>query len=371
MRIGIDARGLQEYSRGGYKAGVGRYIFEICKVLDEELPEAIFILYSQKKIELPIDSPRWINKSSSNLLCRLIKPVIWLKFVCPIICRKDKLDIFWGAATFLPILPKKVKKILTVYDLVHKVMPKSMTYAHRMSFNLFFRSDLEIADCIVSISKGTANKLEFYYGITVNEVIYPAADNIFNKKNKKEINHVLDKYKINSEYFLFVGTKEPRKNIKALIKCYLDYYFYYRSKNIKLVIAGGSGWGKSLIDEDIKKCDGIIILGYIDDEDLPYLYSGANIFIYPSIYEGYGIPIVEALKCGTKVVCTDIEEHREAAFGNNILFVNSDSDSLHTGLKSALTMENSVSLISENNTWKKSGHAMANLFRGVYENIPE
>ena len=109
MRIGIDARALQEYSRGGYKAGVGRYIFEICKVLDEELPEATFILYSQNKIELPIGSLRWINKSG-NLLCRLIKPVIWLKIVCSISCRKDKLDIFWGAATFLPILPKKVKK---------------------------------------------------------------------------------------------------------------------------------------------------------------------------------------------------------------------------------------------------------------------
>jgi len=365
VRIGIDARALQEYNKGGYKAGVGRYIFEICKVLDEELPDAIFILYSQKKIELPIVSSRWLNIRSSFFMSKIIKPVLWLKIICPILCRKDKLDIFWGAATFLPSLPKRVKKIITVYDLVHEVMPRSMTLTHKMSFKLFFRHDLKVADYIVSISKGTADKLQFYYGSNANEVIPPAADDIFRKQNKQQTFAVLEKYKINSDYILFVGTMEPRKNIKELIKCFQDNYDYYKLKNIKLVIAGGSGWGQFSIDNNIKNYEDIIKLGYVNDEELPHLYSGAKVFIFPSIYEGYGIPIIEALKCGTKVVCTDIEEHREAAFGQNIIFVKSDSNSLHAGLMSALTTRGTTLLNLPNNTWKQSGHAMANIFKNL------
>lgn len=148
INIGIDGRVFHSS-----KTGIGRYCYELCLQLDKLLPSAKFYVYSSQVIELPVVSERWILRLDSSKTAKFIKPVLWLKFRCGRLCDKDNLDFFWGSASFLPRLKTTVKKLVTVYDLTYKIMPKTMTLSHKLAFNLFFKKDVLAADAVISISK--------------------------------------------------------------------------------------------------------------------------------------------------------------------------------------------------------------------------
>ena len=122
MRVGIDGRSLQGFVQGS-RTGVGRYVYELCRELDHLLPEAHFFVYSATPIEMPVVSPRWTLRLDSAPFAGYLKSVIWLKYRCPHLCQVDNLDVFWGAATFLPKLSKSVRTVMTVYDLTFKIVP--------------------------------------------------------------------------------------------------------------------------------------------------------------------------------------------------------------------------------------------------------
>jgi glycosyltransferase involved in cell wall biosynthesis len=154
-----------------------------------------------------------------------------------------------------------------------------------------------------------------YYHRKTDVIVYPAVNTTFYPRDRAEICRLLEDLLLPEEFFFIVGTVEPRKNLELFIQCYLDFFKENPKKTIPLVISGGQGWNDKAIHkmlEEGKEKGLIFTLGYVKQEFLPVLYSGAKAFFMPSFYEGFGIPILEARKCGCPVICSNDPAMMEA-----------------------------------------------------------
>ena len=359
MNIGIDGRALQ-----GARTGIGRYVYELCIRLDKILPEAIFFVYSPTHIDLPIVSDRWILRVDNSKWAESLKPVLWLKLMCGRICRNDNLDFFWGSATFLPRLNSSVKTVVTVYDLNYKLAPETMGFAHKWAFKLFFKHDIALANVVVSISKGTSKRLLNFIGRAADRVIYPAVNSSFYPQPEYLIESVLKKHKLSQPYLLAVATWEPRKNLEKLILTFLNMKEQGVLPKHNLLLVGGRGWNDQHLSQLLNGQDSVISLGYINDGHLPAIYSGADIFIFPSIYEGFGMPVAEAISCGTVTVTSDTPELREAG-GDEGIYITPDSTGIRDGILIGLSrIKKTKSRIPPMPTWEYEARKLADIFDG-------
>ncbi len=178
---------------------------------------------------------------------------------------------------------------------------------------IFLKGILNKADCIIANSDHTAKDICEVYPKNCKKVkrIYLGANSIYKPTLKSD---VLDKYTIAAPYFLFVGTIEPRKNLLTLLESFR--LFKERNKNgVKLVIAGGVGWKSETFFQALKSHpfkEEIIVTGFANKSDLPALYTNAIALIYPSLYEGFGLPVLEAMNCGTPVIAANNSSLPEA-----------------------------------------------------------
>lgn len=308
LNVGIDGRVLQ-----GNRSGVGRYVFELCQALEDWLPEARFFIYSQQPIEMPIQSDRWISRVDPLRWAKALKPILWLKVRAGALCAQDPLQVFWGTASFLPSLAPQVRTVVTIHDLVFRLAPETMALGNLWANRLFFQSDLRRADVVLANSAGTAARVRQQYGRSTQAIVRPAINAAFSPRSELEVQSCLQQYQIRQPYFLAVATWNPRKNLERLIEAFLlaqaDCF-----PNHCLVIAGERGWKDQAVSSLLQGETGqkVMGLGFVPEPDLPSLYSGATALVYPSLYEGFGIPVVEALACGTPVIASDIPEIREA-----------------------------------------------------------
>lgn len=336
FKIGIDGRPLQ-----GNPTGVGRYVKELAIELNAVFPNSIFFVYSNLDIELPVNSPNWIKRIDDRFYAKSLKPVLWLKYFCGDLCQKDNLDLFWGTATFLPRLDRKTKIINTIHDLNHIIAPKSLTFSHYLANLIFFEKDLKRADIILTNSYGTANKLKKHFNVSSTITIYPSLSRSFINIHPDQIEPTLRSFGITRPYFLSVATSEPRKNLDLLVKGFLDLKKKGDFKDHLLILVGKSGWKNKILQNLINENkNDIKPLGYVTDEVLANLYQGADAFIFPSVYEGFGIPILEAKACGTPIIATDIPEIREAG-GESVVYIEPTYDGIQEGIRklSALKLQ--------------------------------
>ncbi len=354
MRIGIDGRALQ-----GQRTGVGRYVYELCRELDKQLPEARFFVYSNVWVEMPVLSDRWVLRLDSFPLAKKMKSVVWLKMRCGLLCWQDDLDVFWGAATFLPNLPSTVRTVLTAYDLNFKLVPKTMSFTHRWAFKLFYRKDVARADVVLAISQGTSDRLNTFFGRAADAIIYPAVDASFKPQSESTVQEILSKYALTRPYILAVATWEPRKNLELLIRTFLDMKKQGLLQEQKLVLVGGRGWKDQRLATLLSGNDEVVPLGFVPDDHLAPLYSGASVFVFPSIYEGFGMPVLEARACGTSVVTSDIPELREAG-GDDAIYVAPTAEGIANGILKALSqsqLRNPVD-VSGLPSWKQGAEVL-------------
>ncbi len=200
------------------------------------------------------------------------------------------------------------KLVTTIYDISFLTMPECHTERNRRFCLKGTLDAVRYADCIIAISNHGKQELIKYFDVDPDKIVvtHLAAKDIFAPCGMEEQNRVLKKYRISRDFIFFVGSFEPRKNIVTLIRAYANL-----PENIKmqhpLVIAGGKGWLNFEIDALIKSLppDQIRRIGYVDEQDLPGLYSAAAVFVYPSLYEGFGLPILEAMSCGAPVITSN------------------------------------------------------------------
>jgi glycosyltransferase involved in cell wall biosynthesis len=298
MKIGIDARPLRERQISGVPAYVRNILASLAK-LDQRNE---YFLYTPKPVEYELPNDRWHLKSGGFVKYG----TIWMQTDVPFLMRRDKIDIFWGTQHVLPMVSyRPVKFVLTLLDLIYSVHPETMQFKNRMITRLMIPPSVSRADAVVAISQSTMNDLHRILEPKgkIMEVTYMAANQKFEPQPQDECQaFVRKKYGVDRPYILSVGAFEPRKNLGRVVEA-----FGRVADRIPqdLVIVGPDGWKNQDILEKLATSrvrERIHHVGYVPREDLPPLYAGADVFVFASIYEGFGIPPLEAMACGTPVI---------------------------------------------------------------------
>jgi len=314
MKIGIDI------SQIVYQTGVSRYTLELVKHLLKLDKQNHYFLYAgslrQRSVLRAFISEVKTPKTSYKItwVSPKLADLLWnrLNLFKPDCCQS--LDVFHASNWAIPRI--KPKLVTTIHDLTFLKFPQSHTpYSVKVHTRQLKRAK-RLAARIITDSQSTKKDL-VKYGVPADKitVVYLAPAEIFKPlESKTKRQAIKAKYQFKSPYLLSVGTQEPRKNLQRLIKAYSQLKSHY--PQLQLAIAGKFGWG-----ENVRPVKGVKLLGFVPDEDLVGLYSAAKAFVYPSLYEGFGFPLLEAMACGCPVISSSISSLPELG-GQAALYVN-------------------------------------------------
>jgi len=352
MNIGIDIRILAK----GTRTGVENYTVNL---LSHLLPKDKSINYKLfcNGLKKPNLNFSWLNLPNVKVkILRIPNRILdlflrFLKFP-----KIDKLvggvDIFLSPHFLLTPVDKKTKTIVVFHDLSFVRFPEFFSLPKLLWHRFIYpKNQAQKAELIVAVSKSTRNDLINLYHIEPDKVkvIHPAVGKEFRQieKNNPTLLRVREKYNLPEKFILYFGTIEPRKNILGLIKAFekikgrqkmvpLDVQWngfegvvrrenkdFFDFGDLKLVIAGNKGWLYEEVFEKIEKSSfkkDIIFTGFIAEEDKPYLYNLAEVFVYPSFFEGFGFPPLEAMACGIPTVVSNSSSLPEVVGNGAIMF---------------------------------------------------
>jgi glycosyltransferase involved in cell wall biosynthesis len=237
--------------------------------------------------------------------------------------RIPKCDIFWSPHYNIPLLPIKAKKrVVTIHDVFHLAFYETLSLKQKLYAKLVINQATSRSDKILTVSKFSVDEIKKYTSTSKDiDVVYNAID--FDKfkiiYDKSKLDFAKDKYKLPNKFLLFVGNVKPHKNLKNLLLAIKDI-------EINLVIVGkkdGFITGDDNISSLIKKCNlenRVFFTGYVDDDDIPTIYNLSKVFVFPSLYEGFGIPPLEAQACGCPVVCSNVASLPEVGGVDSVLY---------------------------------------------------
>jgi len=311
-------------------SGIGHYTLELLRAIDRQIDNndsfSFSILINRKNIDkvrsfglrnIQIVKTPFSLRISNGLKRRGIQP---------------PLDMFFGRGIYIfpnysswPLLLSKA--VTFVYDISYEKYPELAEPRNQVFLLQQVEQSAIRSNMVVTISESSKNDISTLYHLDKNhiKVLYPAVDtNIYRRRSNAEVQIIKNKYGVKGEYILFVGNIEPRKNISNLLLAYEKLPQNLQKKN-SLLIIGAKGWQDGEIFNTINrlKKKGASVQfpnKYVSDKDLPAFYSGAKLFVYPSIYEGFGIPPIEAMACGAPVITANNSSLPEAV-GNAALMV--------------------------------------------------
>lgn len=227
--------------------------------------------------------------------------------------------------------PFRGKTIVVVHDLSHIHHPDCHPRRRILYFNRYFDASLKRSSHIVTVSRAIEREVCTRYGFTkATTVASPACSSAFRRREAEECQPIREKYRLPSRFILTVCTMEPRKNLEGLIDAYCRLPDQIR-RSVPLVTVGAEGWKNDRIKERLRNMASrgeAFVLGYVPEQDLPGLYSLATLFAYVSLYEGFGIPVVEAMSCGTPVIVSTDAALQEATDGASVCVDAHDPEAL-------------------------------------------
>lgn len=334
----------------GDRSGVGQYskrMIESASKLDSDVKfEVIRQLMPHRKIsELPIEP----NRHLSYRIVRWLPPIIYYQlfkrtgWTLPydlVVRQRYDAMLFFNFVAYPTT--KRTKTFVVIHDLsyiFHKqyVSPKNQIYLEK-----FVPKTIRKTDVIIAISKNTRTEISKHYGIPESKIpiINPSVDHsVFKPQPQNSIEKVKTKFKIEKPYILSVSTLEPRKNLIGTLNAFEMLPEGLKQK-YSLVLAGGKGWLDGEIQQkydELSKKYTVIKTGYVDDADLPALYSGASVFVFPSFYEGFGIPPLEAMACGVPVITANNSSLPEVVGDAAILIDANDTKQLAKEIERVLS----------------------------------
>ena len=325
-------------------------------------------------------NPKLSNKLKYYITLILCK-VITILYMLYIIFRLkiDKIDVYIGFShSYMPIffIGKNIKKTVFLYDMVWKILPETMAPSNRIKMQLLSSYNLKRTDFLISISDNTKQDFLKFFNYKKNiYTIHLAVDKkTYHLASPDNITIVKDKFNLPDSYVLAVGTIEPRKNLITLLKA----FSILNNKNIHLVLVGKIGWIDNnffeLLDQ-YKIKNRVVFTGYVSDKFLAPLYSGAKMFVFPSIYEGFGLPILEAMQCGCPVIASNNSSIPEVAGDAALLFDANDYTELARLIDKLLQDENlRKSYIAKGFeqvkkfSWEKTVAQLLNVIESEYNN---
>lgn len=300
LRIAIDA-----HSVGTGLAGNETYASNLIEALAEIDHVNFYTLYVTRKEAVERFKNRWPNFTVRSTLPH--SPLIRIPLTLSAELRRNRVDVLHVQFTAPPVAPCPV--VVSIHDLSFEHLPQTFKRRSRLQLRVTVRRSARLAAQVITLSDHTRADIINTYKINPDKVttIPLAAPPHFTRiTDDRELQRVKQTYGINGPYILCVGSVQPRKNLARLLHAYsLLRHDRPTGKLPKLVIAGKLAWlfeDTLRIIDRLNLKDSVIVTGYVRDADLPALYSGARCFVYPSYFEGFGLPPLEAMKCGTAVV---------------------------------------------------------------------
>jgi glycosyltransferase involved in cell wall biosynthesis len=329
LRIGVDASVFTER-----RAGIGNYVFNLLTELERLPVEATFFLYSPAAIPPECHHFGTIVEGVGP---PVKKGPLWLSTGLIPLLRRDGINVFWGAGSFLPLMRlRNVRTVVTIYDLVERFAPATMPTVSRWSHRILKPMAARSASATVAISESTGVEMKQYWGRAPDAVVQPRIDPIFGVPvSDAQVAAVRARYELPDQFLFTLGTLEPRKNLRALLTAYAQARTVADPQGMpKLILGGNAGWLDGEIQSQVERltAEGSVRwLGYVPQGDLPAIYRACRTFVFVPTYEGFGMPVREALMSGAHVLASDIAALREAG-GDAPTFVAPDVASIKAAL---------------------------------------
>ncbi|MDA3802688.1 MAG: glycosyltransferase family 1 protein [Patescibacteria group bacterium] len=380
MKIGVDIRVLmdEKYS------GVSEYTANLLQAILNQAPSDYqFILFYNCRLNIKKRMDKWkrdnVEIISTRYSNKLFNYFLQKIFSYP---KVDKLiggvDVFWSPHFNFTSF-SDVKRIITIHDLSFLRYPKYFSFRQNLWHKLLnVKKIIRQSDRIVAVSENTKNDIEELMEVDEDktDVIY-SGNNLEKKEiNEKEIKIFRDKY-FNSKsfsYILYLGTIEPRKNISNLIKAY-NIYRDDNESGLKLVLAGRKGWKTKAIFKEYnnsKYRDDIIFLDYIETKDKDVLYKEAEVFVYPSFYEGFGFPPLEAMTYGVPTIVSNVSSLPEVVNDGALMVNPYDPKEIATALEELLNDKELYNHFSKKGrertqffNWQKTADKYLQIFKSL------
>ncbi len=332
MRIGIDAR-LVYYSR----AGIGQYILRLVEALARvETSGEQFVLLQSRKDHTRLDHHPAFSRVSlwTPSHHRLEQLSLRLEI------GRLHLDLL-HSPDFIPPFRRNCRSVITIHDLAFLLYPHFLTNEAARYYGQIDQA-VRHTDHIIAVSESTRRDAITLLGVPERKitVIYEAANPIYRQMDKELARrHVLETYNLSQPFILFVSTIEPRKNLPGLLQAFRKMRDDYK-RDEKLVLAGGRGWLSEEVYASIDRLnlnDHVLMLGRVPSEHLVYLYNAAQMLVHPSFYEGFGLPPLEAMHCGTPAIVSNVSALPEVVGDAALLIDPNDVDGLTVAMWRVLT----------------------------------
>lgn len=310
MHVVLDARYLSQH-----QSGVGYYTQRLVSGLAAiDRMNRYTCLVIRDGPGLPVAHPNvegWPTRVSFE---NHLTGDLWLLAYLPWQLARLGTDVYHGPAVFLPLVKLGYRSVVTIHDLVSFLFPATVPRKYALYMRLMTRLSVRSADRIIAVSGATKQDLVRVLGVADGKVvvIHEAVGPEFAVASAPDaVERTVRRYGIRPPYCLFVGNLEPRKNLARLIEAFalLRARGPFAGRAPQLVLAGTRGWLYSGIFRAVEAhglADEIVFTGYVPPADLPHLYAGAACFIFPSLYEGFGLPVLEAMAAGTPVVAARV-----------------------------------------------------------------
>jgi glycosyltransferase involved in cell wall biosynthesis len=317
MRIGIDiAKAL------GRPDGIGNYVGGLVSALMAIDPENDYLLYALGERRSADDVARRFPDAPGNFELRAGHPAA------------DRLDVFHVTMHRVPD-GMRAPLLFTLYDLSFLTHPDCHTLANRLDCLTGLARAAAAGARLQAISEATRQDARQVLGLRDVAVVHPAAHARFRPQEPAAVEAVLARHGLARPYLLSVGVLEPRKNVAGLLAAFARLP---AELTLTLVVAGPTGWlaeDPRRLVADSGRGERVRLLGEVPAEDLPALYAGAELLVYPSLYEGFGLPVLEAMSCGTPVVASNVPALAEVA-GAAAILVEPDPEAIAAGIAAAL-----------------------------------
>lgn len=300
----------------GYRsAGINGYIYHLLQALPDVDPAFTYTALMGDQAALQPRSQMRVRRtpwSTENPLRR----VLWEQIMQPAALWRLHPDLVHALAFVAPVL-NRVPTVVTVYDLSFVHYPGALPAARRLYLRLLTRHSCQRARRIIAISDSTARDLVATLGLASDkiDVAAPGVGEQFYPLPDAEIEAFRQRYELPERFLLFVGTLEPRKNLPMLLRAYAQLPASDRAA-VHLILAGGKGWMYEDVFRTIEEeglGDTVHLPGYVNADTLPLWYNAAEALVFPSLFEGFGLPILEAMACGTPVLVSNVSSLPEAA----------------------------------------------------------
>ncbi|MFH1846633.1 MAG: glycosyltransferase family 1 protein [Candidatus Omnitrophota bacterium] len=375
MRIGINARYLQNT-----RTGIARYVYSLLANLKkvDAGNEYVLFLGGSRLVLDDIESLGFLNDVSKMPTTNQILKIVWQHFYVPKRIKDLAIDVF-HEPTFIAPYFKRCPTVVTIHDLAYKFLPDCYTLRNRLYLDLLMKKSINTSDKVIVISENTKKDVLLNFDIkeqkvevlplSVDESFYPIAD-----RKEEQLASVKSKYGITQDFILTVSLISPRKNLVNLIRAFAKLKKMKASLH-QLVIVGKKGWLFKKIFEEVVACGyekDIIFCDFVSHEDLVKLYNAAEVFVYPSLYEGFGLPLLEAMACDCPVVASNISSIPEVCADAAILFDPHNFVEIANAIGQVLT-ESSLkkSLIEKGRiraaffSWRKTAEGTAKVYNSL------